>query len=228
MKLILLVFITLITLYSASAQLVEKKANLYVSYNNGNFFGDKTSNESGFIFPKFYSNLTKLNGYSAKVVYKIHPFLGLGLEIQNMTGSGWNLNDNDLFDGSEVTLKSLAPVFQIHTRFKESGIFNRVKLYGEVTPVFGNSRLKLEKPIFEISSGDNSRQSIDESIDNYFGIKGSAGAELSFSKDVGLFLSYSIQQSYISSALYYDENFISSQLNLGLYFRFIGNKRYAY
>jgi len=78
---------------------------------------------------------------------------------------------------------------------------------------------------------DNSNESemkFLETIDNYFGIKGSAGVEFAFSKDAGIHISYSVQQNFISSALYNDEDFLYGQLSIGLYFRLFYDKRYAY
>ena len=225
----LLIFIFLIfTIESLNAQLIEKKLNIYIDTNTGSFLGKKSSNEDEFIYPYLYPNMTKLNGYGVKAPYRAHSLFSFGIEGNKMFGTEWVLGNNNLYEGAEASMQSVSPVFQIHTKFKKTGIFNQLKLYVEIAPVFGQSKLQLKNPIFEINPVINSSEDLMESIDNYFGIKGGAGAEFSFSNDVGLFLTYSIQRNYISSTLYNDKSFIYNQLSIGLFFRFIYNKRYAY
>ncbi len=228
MKRILLIVSILLTTSSVHAQLIDKKLNIYATYNNGKFSGGEMSDNNGFIFPNLYSNLSELNGYSLKANYKILPLFSIGLEGEEIRGTNWSLENNDLYNGADVTLKLISPVFQIHTRFKETGIFNQLKLFGEVSPVFGQSKLQLEKPIFEINSVDGIDMELLESVDNYFGIKACFGIEYAFSKDAGLMLSYSVHKNNISSALYNDADFVFGQISIGLYFRLLYNKRYIY
>ncbi len=228
MKRILLIVSILLTTSTVHAQLIDKKINIYSTYNIGKFSGGEMSDNNGFIFPNLYSNLSELNGYSLKANYKILPLFCIGLEGGELRGTNWSLENNDLYNEADVTLKSISPVFQIHTRFKETGIFNQLKLFGEVSPVFGQSKLQLGKPIFEINSVDGINMELLESVNNYFGIKGCLGIEYAFSKDVGLMMSYSVQKSNISSALYNDADFVFGQISFGLYFRLLYNKRYTY
>jgi hypothetical protein len=211
-----------------NAQLVRRNLNLDFVYNIGNFSGSEMSNDNSFIYPNLYSNFSDLNGFSIKATYKIHSLFSVGIEGGDLMGTNWFLKDFNLYDGATVNLRSVSPLFQIHTKFKESGILNRLKLYGEVAPVFGQAKLQLKNPIFEINTYDESESDFMKSTDNYFGIKGSTGIEFAFSKDAGVTLSYSVQQNFISSALYNDSGFLYSQISIGLFFRFIYDKRYAY
>lgn len=228
MKVILSIFSVLFITSTVSSQLINKKLNIHINYNVGDFMGKKFSNDNDFIYPYLYSNMTKLNGYSFKATYKIHSLFSAGLEGGEMRGTNWSAENNNLYEGVEVGLKSISPVFQIHTRYNETGLYNRLKIYGEVAPVFGQSKLQLQKPIFEIDNTNESEMKFLETIDNYLGIKGRAGVEFAFSKDAGINLSYSVQQNFISSAFYNDEDFLYSQFSIGLYFRLFYDKRYAY
>ena len=228
MKRILIIVSVLLITPSVFGQLIDKKLNIYAAYNIGNFSGEEMSNNNGFIFPKLYSNMSELNGYSLKANYKILPLFSIGLEGGEMRGTNWSSENNDLYNGAEVRLKSISPVFQIHTRFNETGIFNRLKLFGEVSPVFGQSKLQLKNSIFEINSVDGIDMKLLESIDNYFGVKGCIGIEYAFSKGAGFMMSYSAQKNYISSAFYNDADFVFGQISIGLYFRLLYNKRYTY
>ena len=228
MKVILSIFSVFFIISTANSQLINKKLNIHVNYNIGDFMGKDFSNDNGFVYPYLYSNMTKLNGYSFKATYKIHSLFSAGLEGGEITGTNWSAENNILYEGAKVNLKSISPVFQIHTRYNETGFYNRLKIYGELAPVFGQSKLQLQKPIFEINSSSESEKLFLESVDNYFGIKGGAGVEFAFSKEAGINLSYSVQQNFISSAFYNDEYFLYSQLSIGLYFRLFYDKRYAY
>jgi opacity protein-like surface antigen len=228
MKVILSIFSVFFIISTANSQLINKKLNIHVNYNIGDFMGKDFSNDNGFVYPYLYSNMTKLNGYSFKATCKIHSLFSAGLEGGEMTGTNWSAENNILYEGAKVNLKSISPVFQIHTRYNETGLYNRLKIYGEVAPVFGQSKLQLQKPIFEINSSSESENLFLESVDSYFGIKGGAGVEFAFSKEAGINLSYSVQQNFISSAFYNDEDFLHSQLSIGLYFRLFYDKRFAY
>lgn len=227
-NLFILLLFTIWFLNSSFAQLTEKNLNIYISYNIGNSLGKEMSNDNGFIYPYLYSNMSKLNGYSFKATYKIHTLFRAGLEGGELRGTNWSAENNILYEGAKVNLKSISPVFQIHTRYNETGLYNRLKIYGEVAPVFGQSKLQLQKPIFEMDNSNESEMKFLETIDNYLGIKGGVGVEFAFSKDAGINLSYSVQQNFISSALYNDEDFLYGQLSIGLYFRLFYDKRYAY
>ena len=228
MKVILSIFSVLFITSTVSSQLINKQFNIHVNYNVGDFMGEEFSIDNGFIYPYLYSNMTKLNGYTFKATYKILSLFSVGLEGGEMRGTNWGAENNILYEGAEVNLKSISPVFQIHSRFDETGIFNRLKIYGEVAPVFGQSKLQLQKPIFEIKNLSESENKFLESVDNYFGIKGSAGVDFTVSKAAGINFSYSVQQNFISSALYNDDDFLYSQFSFGLYFRLFYEKRYAY
>ena len=224
----ILLFFTFCFLNSSFAQLAEKNLNIYGSYNTGQFLGKDMSDGNSFIFPNLYSNMSELNGYSLKATFKLFSFFSFGLEVGEMTGNNWSLENSDLYKESNVKLQSVSPVFQIHSQFNETGIFNRLIIYGEVAPVFGQSKLHLKLPVFEIRDENGSEIKFMESTDNYFGMKVGTGVYFAFSKAVGFNLSYSIQQSFISSALYNEEKFLFGQLSIGLYFRLFYDKRYVY
>lgn len=224
----MLLFFSFFFLKSSLAQLADKKLNIYTTYNIGKFSGKELSDKDGFIYPNLYSNMSELNGYSFKATYKIKPFFSFGFESGTMTGKNWSFENNDLYKGAEVTLKSFSPVFQIHTRPKEAGILNLIKIYGEVAPAFGQSKLQLKYPIFEISNGNIPDKSLLESTDNFFRLKGSAGVDFAFLKAAGINIDYSVQQNFVSSVLYNEKKFLYGQLSIGLYFRLLYEKRYAY
>ncbi|MBN2772887.1 MAG: hypothetical protein JXR31_01470, partial [Prolixibacteraceae bacterium] len=125
-----LFYVSLFIYCFASAQVADKNLNIYTGYSIGSFSGKEMSNDDGFIYPYLYSNLTNLNGYSFKATYKIYPLFSFGLENGKMTGNNWSSENSKIYKDATVNLKSFSPVFQIHTRFKESGIFNRLKIYG--------------------------------------------------------------------------------------------------
>lgn len=224
----ILLFFSFCFINDSFAQLAEKKLNIYAHYNWGDFLGNEMSDENALIYPNLYSNMSELTGYSLKTTYKILPLFSIGLESEKMTGKNWGSENSEIYNDATVNLRSFSPVFQIHTRFKETGIFNRLKIYGELAPVFGQSKLQLKYPVFDIDNGNTSDKSLLESTDNYFGLKVGTGIDFAFSKAAGIYLAYSVQQNVVSSALYNEEKFLYSQLSFGLYFRLLYDKRFAY
>ncbi len=229
-KLLLIIIIYILEFFVAKhcdAQVIEHKIQIK-NFLTGDFMPNKQSSSNGFIYPYLFPNMTGLNGYSTKATYKIHPLFSLGVEASKMIGTEWSLNNSKLYDGAEVNLQSLAPVFQVHTKFHEMGIFNHLKIYGEVAPVLGQSKLQLQNPIFKISSEINADEKLTKSIDNYFGFKAGAGLELVLYRNLGMQVEYSFRQNRITSALFVDDKFSSTQFIAGLFFRFKKNKRYSY
>lgn len=210
------------------AQLIDTKAGIQLNLFSGKFLGDAQTGNDGFIYPFLFPNFDNLSGQSAKAIYKIHSLVSIGVEGNQMTASEWQLNNNDVYNGAEVSFLSIAPVLQIHTKFRETGIFNRLKISGELAPVFGQSDLKLDQPVFEFQNINGQESELTETINNYNGIKYGAGIEFAVTQKVGLHFSYSAHQNQISSMLYNDDKFTYTQASFGLIFRLLKDKRHAY
>lgn len=210
------------------AQLIDTKTGIQLNYLSGKFLGDAQTGNDGFIYPFLFPNFNNLSGYSAKAIYKLHPLVSLGVEGNHKAASDWQMSGSNVYNGAEVRFRSIAPVLQIHTKFRESGIFNRLKIYGELAPIFGQSELKLDQPVFEIQDAGGTNSELTEAISNYSGIKYGAGFEFAVSQKIGLHFNYSLHQNQISSVLYNDDKFIFTQASFGLIFRLIKDKRYAY
>lgn len=225
---VVMIFFLIINANSLFAQLINTKLDVNLNYHTGQFKGEQWSDDNGFIYPYFFSNMQNLNGYSGKALYEITPFLSAGIEVGCIKGSDWQLENNNLYNNSEVEIRNIAPAIQFHTKLKETGIFNRLKLFAELSPQFGQAKSKLNKSIFEILNNDQTQIQLIESTDNFYGAKGSAGFEIVLSQAAGMQLAYSMQQNHVTSAFYHDNMFSTSQFTFGLFFRFLKDKRYAY
>ena len=230
-KIIIALCATLVLLSGSSlceAQLISNKLKIYAGYGAGGFQGDKSTIENNFIYPSLYANYTKLDGISLKVLYNFKTHFSFGITYSNMHASTWEYPDSNYYHGSEVIMHSLSADIQMHTKLAETGIWNRVRLFLEISPTAGISKLSLTNPLFDIQAGNNPVAQPDGSSDNYFGFRGNLGAEVFFNQMLGGFIDYSYGYYSVSSNLYNDNHFASHILEAGIVVKLLKNQRYFY
>ncbi|NLD48864.1 MAG: hypothetical protein GX660_17015 [Clostridiaceae bacterium] len=215
---LLTIFITVSL--NCRAQIIDNKINLYGGYERGRFYGNGSINENNFIYPSLYPNLKSLNGISLKILYN-HPiqFFGFGVTFTHLKGIGWKSPDSPEYNGSKVILHSLSPTIQIHSKLTGKGVFNRFRLFFEIAPGIGLSKLTLSNPIFDIQSGNSIISQPMNSFDLFYGFKRDSGIELAINQNVNVYFSYSYSRNWIKSKLYADKHFSSSCLSLGAILR---------
>lgn len=106
-------------------------------------------------------------------------------------------------------------------------LFNRCKLYLEISPTVGFSTFSSSNELFVILGTDNITTPT-KSNDFYYGFNGSAGVECAFTQALGMFVSYSLQYNRVQSILYNDDHFTGSQLSIGFSLKLFKDKRYLY
>jgi hypothetical protein len=210
------------------AQFISNKINIYTGFNTGRFQGDHSINDNDFIYPSLYANFKKLDGFSLKVLYNFKKHLSFGITYSQIKASNWEFPDSMYYQRSEVTLQSLSADIRMHTKLAEAGIWNRVRIFLEISPTIGISNLLLTNPLFDIQEGINMVAQPDGSSDKYFGIRGNLGAEVFFNQILGGFIDYSLGVYSVSSDLYNDIHFASHIIDAGIVVKFMKNKRYYY
>lgn len=215
-------------IYNCKAQFIDKYINIYTGYVNGHFYGKEVINETGYISPSLYSNFEDLNGISIKALYNGHKYFSFGLSTEFLNGSNWYYDGRSNYSGAGIKIRSLSPVLQFHNKFLKDGVFNKLKIFIEISPSFGTSVLTLKNPLFDIQGENITVAQPMESSDAFYGIKGGAGLEFVFSKLFGVYITYSLQYDWVNSKLYNDKQFSSTQLDFGIFMRFIRDKRYFY
>jgi hypothetical protein len=228
MKRIILTTLALASFLISNAQWIDNKLNIYLEFNRGSYYGKEMANEDNFICPSLYANYKNLYGYSLKGLAKAGQFCSVGLEVNYSNASNWELEGYSDYSSSTIEGYSLSPKFQIHTRFKETGLFNKIRFLIEVGPEIGISELYLVNSIFDIQG---KYQDITQpmNVNNpYFGVKGSAGFEMTINNLIGLSVTYTRQYEWVESKFYQDKNISDSRFDIGIFFRFKKNKRLFY
>jgi hypothetical protein len=228
MKKIVLLLFALFVFFDSHAQVIDNKFNVYFEYNSGGFIGSEMIDEDNFIYPSLYANYKNLNGYATKGLVKIGSICSIGLEGDYFKASNWELYGYEDYTNSTTIQYSFSPKVQIHTPFKETGLFNRIRAIIEIGPVAGISELNLANPLFDVEMEDISFPSAMKTTDQYYGIKGSAGLELNISNSLGLYATYTRQYYRIGSKFYQDKNSSSYWFDLGIFLRLNKNKRLFY
>lgn len=228
MKKILLIAIILFLSFYSEAQFIDNKLDISVGYIHSSFFEDNLISENGFITPSIYSNMNDNLGFSIKASYKIKPNLSIGIGISDITLTNWSNSEYDNYNESTLVNYLIQPSIQLHNKFVESGIFNRIRIFVEACPIVGITKLELANPIFDIQSSTGEQTGPMSSSDFIYGIKGGIGIEYSINQEFGIFCNYGISQNWVNSKLYNDNSVLSSTLELGLVLKFYKNKRFYY
>lgn len=151
-----------------------------------------------------------------------------GFAYNYQTADSWMSENYSDFNSSKVEVHTISPLVRVHNRFRESGFYNRFKIYLELGPTVGVSELSLEEAPFSVvlPSGNVIPAPVtDRSV--LMGLNGAVGAEYAASQVVSLFLNYSYGISWISSPkLYNDSKLRSSVITLGVVFKLKQNKYY--
>lgn len=214
-------------IHVSNAQLIDNKINIYLGCHNGLFYGKSQIQDGSFIFPSFYSNLKYFKGASIKALYKGYENISFGLTLSKSLASDWDYLNDEFYSSSKVEMQSLAPTIQLHNKFSQHVFFNRCKFFLEISPTIGFSAFSTSNELFVIQSADNITAPT-ASNDFYYGFSGSTGFECALTQDLGVFISYSLQNNRIQSILYNDDHFTVSQLNIGILLKLFKDKRYLY
>jgi len=226
--------------YFSYAQLIDNKINIYFGYSIADFHGQNVLKEGDFISTSLFPNYLDVKGASFKGLIELNQFCSIGAGFDMISASNWQNHEYYDYLRSNANQYSISPTIQIHTKFKEAGISNRMKLFIEIAPIIGMSNINLSRVFFETQNqiitqyqGSTQNRSLtvstpNESSDRFYGAKGSTGLEWAINHYAGIYFTYSIQQSKITSKFYNDKQFLRSQLDFGIFLRFKKDKRYFY
>lgn len=209
------------------SQLLEDKANFYIGYQTGIFSGNELFNDNGTISPAFYSNLTSNNGLNIKYVLNVSSYFSTGFKVELLNATDWESKNYSSYNNSTSITFNLQPLIQIHNRFQKNGLYNRLKLYGEISPVIGLSLVNMDNNIFDINGSgvDNKRLSSKNLI---WGLSAGVGSEYAFTNKTGVFLDFSVQEILINSPLFLDNRYTLLGFNAGIRINISKVKRFNY
>jgi hypothetical protein len=163
-----------------------------------------------------------------KVFININTLISAGMAVEQLQASDWEQKDNSDYANSSIGLYSLSTVIQIHNPYKEAGFSNRFKIFGEIAPLAGLTKLSLNNPLFDIRSNEYIVKQPLKSNDFFYGIKGTLGVEFAINQFAGICCSYSFSYNPTSSRLYSDNRFYATQLQMGVFVKLIKDKKFFY
>jgi hypothetical protein len=227
MKKIIIICILSIFGVKGFSQLFEDRNNFYIGYQSSIYLGNGLFNDHGTISPSFYSNLTSNNGLVIKDIFKLSPIFCAGFKLGFLMSANWQSNNYVSYNGSKSTTINLQPVIQIHSKFRESGLYNRMKLYGELSPVIGFSMVSIKNNLFDISSSEENNDTF-ISNDLIYGLEAGVGCEYAFTNKTGAFINLSVQEGFINTPLFLDNRYTLLGLNVGVRINLSKVKRFNY
>ena len=159
---------------------------------------------------------------------KFTQHISLGISASSANASNWNYSNSVEYMNAKIKMTTISPSIQCHTAFSNFGFYNRARMFTAVSPVVGFSDLTLANPLFDIQSSNGTILPPVNSVNFYYGIKGDIGLEYAFSQSFGFVISYTYQYSWVTSALYNDNHFAISQINIGILLKLKKDKRFIY
>lgn len=211
----------------AYSQLLEDRANFYIGYQTAIFSGNELFNDHGTISPAFYSNLTSTDGFNIKYTLHVSPYFSTGFKVGLLNATDWESKNYSSYNNSTSTTFDLQPLIQIHNRFQKNGLYNRLKLYGEISPLIGLSLINMANNIFEINgSGVNNKRLSSKNL--IYGLNAGVGSEYAFTNKTGIFVDFSVQKILTNSPLFLDNRYTLLGFNAGIRINISKVKRFNY
>ena len=228
MKRILLISLIIFSQLNVFGQFLENSTSLLVGYETGLNLGNELFNNHGTLAPSFYSNFNSLNGLNIKGIFKLSGHISTGLSTSFLYNSDWkSMHYTSYLNSNEMSF-SLKPVIQYHTIYSEKGIYNRLKLYGELSPVLGYSMANLTNSNFVVISETDLNSQLLKSNNIFYGLSLGGGAEYKLSNKFGIFANVSIQESFVTSHIFIDNSKTALILSIGTVISLSKGKRYNY
>lgn len=218
------VFVLIYSNY-ANAQLLENKLTVYASFSNLSNHGDSFVNYNDLISPSLFSNFNQNMGIQITGTYKVKPWLATGILLQSNRSSDWVLDGSFLYNGSGADFVFMAPVIRFYSQNKKLGFLNRFSVYAELAAGTGQANIELITPIMHVENGGNIRLTRSESA-GYWGFAARLGARFDINHMGGFHISYALHRNRIDGVLFNDRALNTSQIEAGIHFRFLENKRF--
>jgi hypothetical protein len=227
MKKIILIGILCIFGIHGYSQLLEDKTNIYISYQTGLYLGNELFNDHGTIAPSFYTNLSSNNGLNVNYISNFSKYLSSGFKVGVLISTNWQNKSYTSYNDSRSATINFQPVIQIHSEFQKNGLYNRLKLYAEISPVIGFTMVGIKSNLFDISSSD---ENIDTFTSNnlMYGLEAGIGGEYSFTNKTGAFINLSMQEGFVHSPLFVDSRYTLLGFSVGIRINISKVKRFNY
>jgi len=227
-KLLSFILISGLSCLGMNAQIISNKIDLSLGYGFGKFGGDEMINEDGFIAPALYSNYDSQYGISIKGIILKKQRFSFGFSMNYTSAYDWNTDLYTDYANSSVLLYSISPIVQIQNKPAETGFFNRFRIFLEIAPAIGLSKLSLSSPLFDIHNGIAIIEQPAGSNDLYYGLKGAAGIQASINQLFSIFIETTSGYYLVSSSLYTDSDFLNFSLEAGVIIKLKMNRRFFY
>lgn len=221
--------ILLISILSSNflkAQPIDNRVDIKILYGIAQPLGDKTVNEGNFITPSLFRGYDNSYYYSIEGFYKFHPNYSIGISWGSFSFDNWINIDSELFSNSSSHLSSLGPLIMWHTRFKQTGVLNKLELFTTLSPRMTFIRSSLVQETLFSPEPVNASNLIIESNYTFFGASLNAGVRYSISQNIDLNLEIGGSYSMLNSQFYNDKNIVLLNAGAGIVFKLLRDKRY--
>lgn len=212
--------------HNLTAQFVGNKFEVNVSYGIVSPLETKDIIEGGFITPSLFRNFSEINGFSISGSFNYHSNYSIGVEWGKTEFNNWINAESIFFVNSTASLASIGPLVKLHTKFKQTGVQNKIELYTKIYPylVFINTSIPKEN-VFIIEPS-NDLNPILQSNYSSFGARISFGSTYTISQNIDIHFEIGGSYTKLESHFYSDKQLLLINTTVGVAFKLVKNKRY--
>jgi hypothetical protein len=211
----------------AHAQLLDNRVTVYTSFVSAVSNGEAYVQSGDFIAPALFSNFDRNYGYRLAGTYKVKPWLAPGLHLSAVHSGDWQHGSSELYRDAAARFLFAGPSVRVYSPSTRLGLFNRLSVFAEIAAGAVRSTVLLAHPIMSVGGGGNFEPLLEES-GWYRGIHAGLGARFDINHLVGIHLGYFWNNMQTKGVLFTDRTHAITQLEFGLHFRFMENKRFYY
>jgi hypothetical protein len=213
----------------SNAQTLKNRLNFGVNYELGNFHGEEffKIENSNIKFPAFYSNFENVQGYSIFSEFAVNKFLYFGLTGGTISASGWKLLSQIEYDLANANIRYLAPYVQFITPQRQTGFWNRARVFVSISPTFGFSEINSVFYLPHLNyEGISFLETKTDALDRFNGVGLGFGVTYYIGHEWGFRSEYSISNLQTGSNLTLDDHMKLSKISVGIFKRFLKDKRF--
>lgn len=227
MKKSIALYMLMLLCLEVNGQLFSDRSNLFAGFQTGVFAGGELFNHQGTVAPSFYSNFSHNYGYVLKQSVVLSPCYSAGLKVTMLYSENWQSDRYSSYKGAESKILAVLPTLEVHNKFSHYGLFNRLKLYADIAPVFGWSNTSIKSDIFYIKGNVEVNEVFIH--DHFFvGVNAGIGSEFAFTNSFGVFVDLSVQEAFFRHPFFVDNRYTLFAANFGVRINLIKHKRFIY
>lgn len=214
--------------FLCEAQTLSNRLNFGAGLSSGQFHGDKNTiiGNTTVGFPMYFPNFEKLMGYYIQGEFAATTNIHFGINLNSFSASNWIPPNQATFSSVEAELSSVSPFIKIATTQKELGFWNRFRTYLSVSPTLGVTKIRSPYVLADLEfEGFRFFETKTTESNRFYGYSVGIGVDYFLWNEIGLKAEYTYSGLRTGSTIIPDRDISLSAISIGLFKRFLKEKR---